>query len=201
MKIMKKVLATLVIALSLVATKSDAQLQKGNILVGGDIAGFSLGLDKGSYFTVDINPKAAWFIQNNIAVGGYVNFGLATAKDANTLTTYGVGALARYYVGPNQVNTDNILKHTRLFVEGNVGIEGSNVSGGASTNGLGLGVGPGVAYFITPNIGLEGLLKYNGIVGGGNDATSNKLNFNFGFQIYLPGNSTKNKVMNDANKM
>ncbi len=196
---MKKILGALImITLLLVGQKSNAQLQKGNVLVGGDIANFSLGLDKGSYFKFNIDPKAAWFIQNNIAVGGYVNLGLITAKGSNTETLYGVGALARYYLGANQVNTDAILRHTRIFVEGNVGLEGDNVSHGATTNGLGIGIGPGVAYFITPNIGLEGLLKYNGIIGGGNDALRNTLNFNFGFQIYLPGKATRTKVMNDV---
>ncbi len=131
-------------------------------------------------------------------MGAYGNLGVTTAKHSNTLTTYGVGALARYYLGTDQVNTENILRHTRTFVEGNVGIEGSNVSHGPSTNGLGLGIGPGVAYFITPSIGLEALLKYKGIVGFGSDVSTNDLVFNFGFQIYLPGKATRNKVMNDA---
>ena len=195
---MKKIITLLLLATS-VASVSHAQLQKGNVLVGGDLANLSLGLDKGSPFTIKIDPKAAWFIQNNIAVGAYVTLGLQAAKNSNTATNYGVGALARYYAGANQLNTDAILKHTRLFVEGNVGIEGDNVSHGPSTNGLGLGIGPGVAYFITPNIGLETLLKYKGIVGFGNNGSSNVLNLNVGFQIYLPGKATKNKVMKDAN--
>ena len=196
---MKKIITLLLVATS-VASVSHAQLQKGNVLVGGDLANFSLGLDKGSYFKVDISPKAAWFIKNNIAVGAYVNLGLTTAKNSNTETVYGVGALARYYAGPDQIATDGILRHARLFAEGNVGIEGDNVSHGPSTNGLGLGIGPGVAYFITPNIGLETLLKYNGIVGFGSDASTNTLNLNVGFQVYLPGKSTRDKVMRDAGK-
>lgn len=199
LKTMKKILTLLVLATG-IASVSHAQLQKGNVLVGGDIANLSLGLDKGSYFTVDINPKAAWFIQNNIAVGAYVNLGLVTAKNSNTETIYGVGALARYYAGPSQINTDAILRHARLFVEGNVGIEGDNISHGPSTNGLGLGIGPGVAYFITPNVGLETLLKYNGIVGFGSAGSTNALNLNVGFQIYLPGRATRDKVMRDAGK-
>ena len=195
---MKKIITLLLLATS-VASVSHAQLQKGNVLVGGDLGKFSLGLDKGSYFTVDINPKAAWFIQDNIAVGAYVTLGLQTAKNSNTQTNYGVGALARYYLGANQVNTESVLKHTRLFVEGTAGIEGNNISHGPSTNGLGLGIGPGVAYFITPNIGLETLLKYNGIVGFGSAGSTNVLNLNVGFQVYLPGRATKNKVMKDAN--
>lgn len=196
---MKKTLLALFVFSLLLNHQVNAQLEKGNVLVGGDLANFSLGLDKSSEFTMSLSPKAAWFIQNNIAVGGYVSFGLDALK-GNTATTYGIGPLARYYLGTNQVNTETILKHTRIFVEGNVGIEGSNVSGGASTNGLGLGIGPGVAYFITQNVGLEFLLKYNGIIGFGNDVTSNKINLGVGFQIYLPGRATKNKVMNDANQ-
>lgn len=195
---MKKIL-TLIVMATLVASVSNAQLQKGNVLVGGNLANFSLGLEKNSYFTLDISPKAAWFIQNNIAVGGYVKLGLITSNGSNTQTNYGVGALARYYAGPSQINTDAILKHARLFVEGNAGLEGSNVSHGATTNGLGVGIGPGVAYFITPNVGLETLLKYDGIIGGGNNTLNNSLDFNIGFQVYLPGRSTRDKVKRDAN--
>lgn len=197
---MKKII-TLLLAATCVATVSHAQLQKGNVLVGADLANFSIGLKKGAVTDINLSPKAAWFISNNVAVGAYVNFDLSTAKDAGTSTTYGVGPIARYYVSSPSVN---LLQHGRWFFEGNVGIEGSNVSysggGSSNTNGLGLGIGPGYAYFITPNIGLETLLKYNGIVGFGNEPTSSRLALNLGFQIYLPGRATANKVMRDVSK-
>jgi len=194
---MKKIIVALLVFSTMAIGKTNAQLQKGNVLVGGDLADFNLGLNKNSDFQMTINPKAAWFIQDNVALGAYVNLGLDAVKGA-TATTYGVGALGRYYLGANEVNTASVLKHTRAFVEANVGIEGSNVSHGASTNGLGIGFGPGIAYFITPNIGLETLLKYQGIVGFGNAPLNSRLDLNVGFQIYLPGRSTQNKVMNDA---
>ena len=90
-----------------------------------------------------------------------------------------------------------ILNHARFFLEGNVGIEGYNPATGDNTNGLGFGVGPGLAYFVTPNIGLEGLLKYGTIVGFGSAASSSNLTFNFGFQIYLPRKTLKH-VVNDV---
>ncbi|MEP6595022.1 MAG: hypothetical protein ABJA71_03705, partial [Ginsengibacter sp.] len=62
---------------------------------------------------------------------------------------------------------------------------------------LGLGFGPGYAYFITPNIGLETLLKYNGIIGFGNATTQSNLNLNVGFQIYLPTRNLKTRLEND----
>jgi len=193
---MKKSLLTFAAIIIAGTFAANAQIQRGNVMVGGDIANLDLGLNEGAYFNVVINPKAAWFIKDNVAVGGYVNLGLSTAKGMGTAVTYGVGPLARWYSSGNAVEA---VRHTRFFLEANVGIEGVNYSKSslnASTNGLGLGVGPGIAYFITPNIGLEGLLKYQGIVGFGSRPTTSDLNLNVGFQIYLPGRAVRSAATN-----
>ena len=193
---MKKSLFMLALIMTAGVYVAKAQIQRGNVLVGADIANFNVGLNKGSYFTVDINPKAAWFIRDNTAIGAYLNIGVATAKGQGTLFNYGIGALARQYLSGNALTA---LRHTRFFLEGNLGIEGRNASAsstGMSTNGLGIGIGPGLAYFITPNIGLEGLLKYDGILGFGNATTASDLNLSVGFQIYLPGRTVRNAVKN-----
>lgn len=179
---MKHILTSLVILLLLNA-KTNAQIQAGNVMVGADIARLNLSLDKGGNFAFDINPKAAWFVRDNLAIGAYLKVGLQTAKGAGTSVDYGIGPLARYYFSDDNLT---LLRHSRFFVEGNVGIEGYNPAVGDNTNGLGLGIGPGWTYFITPNIGLEALLKYNGIIGFGSAPTSNNLGLNIGFQIYLP---------------
>ncbi len=192
---MKKLLTTVMFS-AITILAANAQIQKGNVMVGGNLTNINLGLDDPKIFSVDITPKAAWFIQDNVAVGGYVNFGLKTAKNSNTTTTYGVGALGRYYTGKDV----EVLRHGRFFAEATAGIGGVNVSkGGGNTNGLNLSVGPGFAYFITPNIGLETLLKYNGLIGFGSATTQNNLNLSFGFQIYLPGQRTASKVKSDVN--
>lgn len=192
---MKKVFTLLSITL-LIASAVQAQLQQGNVLVGGDIARLDIGLKKNTGYDFNLVPKAAWFISDNVAVGAFASFGLSKFnKESPTYTSYGIGPLARYYV--NKTNL-NLLKHGRWFVEGNVGVEGTNVSdGGGSTNGLGLGIGPGYAYFITPNVGLETLLKYNGLVGFGDLTSQSNLSLNVGFQIYLPGKETKNRIMRE----
>ena len=190
---MKKVLILTTVVLFAAVTSSSAQIQKGNVLVGGDISKLTLGLNKGGFFSFALNPKAAWFIQDNLAVGGYVNFGLSTSKGAGTNVDYGVGPLARYYLSGKDVN---VLKHSRFFLEGNFGIEGTNPASGENTNGLGLGIGPGWTYFVTPNIGLEALLKYQGIVGFGQRATSSNLGLGVGFQIYLPSSRVKATIEN-----
>ncbi len=192
---MKNLLTTVMFS-AITILAANAQIQKGNVMVGGNLTNINLGLDDPKIFSVDITPKAAWFIQDNVAVGGYVNFGLKTAKNSNTTTTYGVGALGRYYTGKDV----EVLRHGRFFAEATAGIGGVNVSkGGGNTNGLNLSVGPGFAYFITPNIGLETLLKYNGLIGFGSATTQNNLNLSFGFQIYLPGQRTASKVKSDVN--
>jgi len=193
---MKKFTLCLLTAIIGVGLSASAQIQKGNVMVGGNLAGLDLGLSGSKVFSVDLTPKAAWFIEDNIALGGYANLGLKTAKNQATTTNYGFGALGRYYTGKDT----EILKHGRIFGEATLGLGGTNTSkGGGNTNGLAFSFGPGFAYFITPNIGLETLLKYNGIAGFGNTGYQNNLSLSFGFQIYLPGQRTFNKVKGDVN--
>jgi hypothetical protein len=169
------------------------QKLRGNLLVGADLANFNLSLENDGSFTMRIDPKLAFFIRDNLAVGLYLNTGLSTYKGGGTNFNYGIGALGRYYINDSTVN---MLKHGRFFVEANAGIEGFNPAVGDNTNGLGLGAGPGYAYFITSNVALEALLKYNGIIGFGSASTSSNLNLSFGFQIYL-GSGRVQGIMND----
>ena len=169
---------------------SKAQLQKGNWMVGGNIITSDFGLKTGGGYNFNLEPKAAYFINDNFALGGQVAFGFGGTKDGPTTYTYSVGPMARYYFNDNQV--DSLLKHGRFFVEGNAGIGGeSTTKGGNSTTGLNLGVGPGYAYFISSNVAVEALVKYNGVVGFGNTAGSSRIGFNVGFQIYLPTSKVK----------
>ena len=193
---MKKTFSIVAFSTCLLITSlcTSAQIQKGNIMIGGDIANLNLGLNNGGAYSFQLDPKVAWFIQNGIAVGGYLNLGMSGAKDAGTSVNYGIGALARYYIGHQTINT---IPHSMFFVEGTAGIEGDNPATGENTNGLGLGIGPGWTYFINSNIGLEALFKYNGIVGFGTSPTSNSLNLSIGFQIYLGGSKPK-EVKNDV---
>ncbi|OAQ37979.1 hypothetical protein A5893_16560 [Pedobacter psychrophilus] len=192
---MKKVLLT--IAMAVVAfTITQAQIQKGNVLMGANISNINFGLDKPNVFSFNLNPKVAWFVADGVALGTDLNFGLQTAKNAGTDINYGIGALGRYYSGET---SGEVVKNSMLFGEATVGISGVNPSIGGSTNGLGFSFGPGFTYFITNSIGLEALLKYNGVVGFGSSAYAHSLSLGFGFQVYLPGQATARKVKNDMN--
>lgn len=187
---MKKILlfSFVVIAFSTIPYTSKAQLQKGNIMIGGDLASLNFTLGGGGYFQASINPKLAFFVHDNFALGGMINFGLSTSTGAGTNTTYGVSALGRYYINHSDIN---ILHKGRFFLEGNAGIQGVRLANKSNTTGFGLGIGPGYTYFVTQSVGLETLLKYNGIIGFGSQPYNSNLNLNIGFQIYLPGRKVK----------
>lgn len=180
-------LLTLALTALFFGTTAVAQTQKGNLMVGSDLTDFGFNFQKEStIFHFNLNPKLAYFIKDDLALGGYLNFGLETTGGNGTNVNYGIGALARYYIHDENVRKLEFSKRVRFFGEANAGFGGSNPANGASTNGVQLGIGPGLSYFITPNVALEALLKYDVIIGGGNSTTSHQLNFGLGFQIFLP---------------
>lgn len=190
---MKKLIFTIFFG-SVMAFGANAQIQKGNVMIGANLSDIKFGLDKPNVFTFNVSPKAAWFVQDGLAIGGEVNLGIATQKGSGTDFNYGVSALGRYY---GETGSNEIVKSSRFFGEATVGVQGYNPSGGGSTNGLGFSFGPGFTYFVTQTIGLEALLKYNGVVGFGTSAYAHNLGIGVGFQIYLPGKSTARKVERD----
>lgn len=195
---MKKLVIGLTFAAAGLISTANAQIQKGNWMVGGEIAGANFGLNKGAGYNVKITPQAAYFVENNWAVGPYVNLGFSGAKGAPTTFNYGVGALSRYYFSPGEQGVDSLLKHGRFFVEGNAGIGGTTISnGGASANGLDLGIGPGYTYFITQNIGLDASVKLNGNLGFGNRGTTSAVGFRLGLNIFLPAGKAMANVKSE----
>lgn len=200
---MRKVAYLTLFAISMVfSARTYAQTEKGNMLVGatlGNIGGvFANGT---STFNLNITPKLGWFIKDDIAIGGLVNIGLSTGN-STTNFNYGVGAFGRYYIKDKKMD---LSKRSRWFLEATAGFSGVNTSvkDGASsnTNGLGLGVGPGLAYFITPNVGLEALLKYDLTVGFGSSVTSHAVGVGVGFQIYLPSAKARQIMREERENM
>ena len=190
---MKKILISSLGLLML--TTGFAQTQKGNVLIGATLSDIGIDFQKdNTQFSLNITPKVGWFVKDNLAVGGEVNIGLVTQKGA-TAFSYGVGVFGRKYYG---AETTNLARTAKWFLEANAGIYGLNLSGidliKSSTNGVGLGIGPGYSYFISQNIALEALAKYNFTAGFGNSTTNNSIKLGLGFQIYLPGNRVKQLI-------
>ena len=197
-KDMKKLFfGAIVVAAGLFST-AKAQIQEGNWMVGSSLISSNFGLNTGGGYNISIQPKAAYFIKDNVALGGYVNLGFSkTTSGSPSRFDYGVGALGRYFISPGEAGVDNLLNHGRWFFEANVGVGGASVESGNSTTGLDFGVGPGYSYFITPNIGVEGLVKYVGQAGFGNEGLNSAITFNVGFSIYLPTSHAK-RIANEV---
>lgn len=183
----KTIFATLLLGLGLAST-ANAQIQQGNWMVGAQVADvkFTNG------FTMSLTPQVGYFVKDNWAVGGRVNVSVADVTDGGTSTNIDLGAFTRYYLGSGEIA--ELTKNGRFFAQGDVGFSGINQSHGATTNGVGLGIGAGYAYFITPNVGLEGLLRFAGVAGGGNSNFNGNLGLGIGFQIYLPGSKAKQAI-------
>ncbi|MCJ8152165.1 hypothetical protein MKJ01_00125 [Chryseobacterium sp. SSA4.19] len=195
---MKKLILSGILAVAGLTTTANAQIQRGNWMVGSSILSSNFGLNTGGGYNIALQPKAAYFIEDNVAVGGYVNLGFSKVTNGSpTRFDYAVGGLGRYYLSPGENGVDNLLNHGRWFFEGNIGVGGSSVENGNSTSGLDFGVGPGYSYFITPNIGVEGLVKYQGQTGFGNEGLNSNITFNVGFTIYIP-TSKGREVVNDV---
>lgn len=192
---------TLVLFAMLFGTAAMAQTQKGNLMVGANLSriGFTFQ-NESTTFKFNLTPKLAWFIKDDLALGGYVDFGLSTTKNSGSDVNYGIGAFARYFIQDKNVRKLEFSKRARFFLEGNAGFAGRNPASGATTNGVQLGIGPGLAYFITPNVALEGLLKYDVTIGGGNSTTAHDLGINIGFQIYLPTARAKQIIREERGK-
>lgn len=193
---MKKLLfGVAFLAAATLFSTANAQIQKGSYMIGGEIAAANFGLNEGAGYNFQVTPQVGYFVQDNWAVGPYLNLGFAGAKDSPTIFTYGIGAFSRYYFSPKDMGGETLLKHGRFFVEGNAGIGGTTISdGGASANGLDLGVGPGYTYFITEDIGLDAAVKLNGNLGFGNRGTTSNIGFRLGLNIFLPAG----KLMRNA---
>lgn len=186
---MKKLILLVILVLG--TGIANAQIGKGNVLIGGDLGNLNINFSNQTSF--QITPRAAWFIEDGLAVGAYGQFGFnhINGQDGNTYT-YGVGPLARYFVNLKELPS---LGQAKFFVEGSAGFEGANNTvNNSHTNGLGFGFGPGISYFITPSVAVEALLKYNGIVGFGSTTYTNGLSLGIGFQVYLPSKKVVKEI-------
>jgi hypothetical protein len=184
---MKRIIIITVVLTFTFSGEAVTQIRRGNLMVGADVANLDLTLGGSGTFQASLTPKLGLFFRDKIAAGAYGVFGITTAKEAGTTTNYGAGLFGRYFTGNTN---EDLFRQGRFFFEGNAGVEGVSFANGSSTTGLGMGAGPGFSYFISNNVALEALLKYNGIIGFGSRPYQSNVGLHVGFQIYLPGSSS-----------
>lgn len=187
---MKKVIlsAMAVFALSFANAQEGESFgfSEGNIIVEGNI-GFGSTNDKNTETKTsgfNFNPKAGYFISDDLAIGLELGFGSNKAEVAGTevskSSSVGIGAFARYYFL-------DLGARFKTYGEFGVGYNTENFKtpGDYKINTLGVGAGLGINYFVTDNIainfGLTNILSYSSAKADVDGAEAeNEFNFGFG---------------------
>ncbi len=221
---MKKLIFMLIAGLA--AFNAIAQTKKGDKMVGVGIGSISytnsdskttysntptIYNSDGSSFSISVNPNVAWFVQDNLAIGGgvSVSFYSSKSKSSNTSSSttseskstqpsFYIGPLARYYFGGSAKGQPFAQVNFQYGIYG--GKSESKTSTGASSEtktkpkgDWNAGVAFGYEHFITPNVGFFGSIgfnygkskteyEYRPSAGGGYDYTSEYSRF------YIPVN-------------
>lgn len=74
---MKKIFFGAIVAIGGLFSTANAQIQEGNWMVGSSLISSNFGLNTGGGYNTALQPKAAYFIKDNVALGGYVNLGFS----------------------------------------------------------------------------------------------------------------------------
>lgn len=184
----------LLVTAFIVTIASSSQTQKGTKLVGVSIGSLSYTNSEsktsysntptvynsdGSSFSISINPNVAWFIQDNLAIGGGISTSFYTAKSesSNTSSTttseskstqpaFYIGPLARYYFGGSAKGMPFAQANFQYGIAG--GKSESETSSGASSETTtkpkgdwNAGLALGYEHFVNQNIGLFGSIGFN----------------------------------------
>ncbi|TPE45857.1 hypothetical protein [Pontibacter mangrovi] len=163
------------------AVSSDA-VRQGNWIVGASIGNIGFNFDS-DFFTLNVNPRAGYFVSDNAVLGTEVQLGLDIYDGGETFR-YGLTPFARYYFPEGAAPTH------RWFGEALAGIAGSSEEdseGDAVFSGV-IGLRAGYAHFVAQNVALEGILGYthtSADISVGNGQSG--LNLAVGLQVYLPG--------------
>jgi hypothetical protein len=148
---------------------SDAQLGKGNLMVGGSL---STAVGNGAY-QLGLYPSCGYFFTNNVVLGGALD--VSYFRSSGYSSSYmALSAMGRYYFAT--VKEDKTMPKLPLFVQAKLGITSSDGEGVIFAAG-----GLGFDYFLTSSVALEGSAGINL----DNSGFSNVYAM-LGLQIFLP---------------
>ncbi len=189
---MKKIIFLVIGSLSMLTT--FAQTKKGDKLVGvgfGSIS-YTNSDSKTSYsntptvynsdgnsFSISVNPNVAWFVNDNLAIGGSVSIGFyssksnssntsssTTSESKSTQPSFYIGPMARYYFGGSSKGMPFAQVNFQYGIYG--GKSESKTSGGSSSETTtkpkgdwNTGISFGYEHFISQNVGLYGSIGFN----------------------------------------
>ena len=158
---MKKQLLTLVLLLS--CSISYAQIQKGDILLGGSVrfSTFTIDVEDSRTNFLDFNPQAGFFVSDRTSIGPLVSYSHESRKQENQnfsliekTNTFSFGAYMRNYK-PITEKLYFFLESSIVYGTGNRSIElqGDNNEGDITL--FQIRVAPQLSYFIGEKLAFD----------------------------------------------
>lgn len=175
----------LLIAISVIAFKSQAQTEAGKFMLGGGglYSSSKTNSNDISNKTWAVIPQAGYFVKNNLAVGAMVGYQVQKYTQQNALGGliemnrmkeggFTVSPFARYYKNiTEQFKFFGQLSVPMYFGSSKRGDENGNDYLKLSSNkSIGVSLSPGFAYFPTKKVGIE--FSVDGIRYNHNSSTS-----------------------------
>ncbi|GGK32924.1 hypothetical protein GCM10007962_29020 [Yeosuana aromativorans] len=171
--------------IALLYTTANAQITKGNWLVGGD-ANFSSVKNKSEtgdekFNDFRINPNVGYFFMDKISGGLQVNLVFTNTNPGNDSTkasSYGFAPFVRYYF----LETDERIN---IFAEANYSYRIGKTGSSDNINWNGYGFKAGTVLFFNSSVGLEFSINYVDTTRRIDNFNINTIFVGFGFQIHL----------------
>jgi outer membrane protein len=169
---MKYILCMLcALALSLPAF---CQIPKGTSIIGGSVAVNHSKTETETQETkstqFDLSPSYGYFIISNLAIGASLDFSTASSSynwgsgpRKSKSNSYGVGPFVRYYLPINEkLYGVGSVSYSREWSKDEAWSTTTPQNKNTTKEGYyNLGIGAGIAYFLTPNISLDVMLVYS----------------------------------------
>jgi hypothetical protein len=173
------------------ALSLNAQITKGNWLVGGDGNYSSVKFlseingikTKSTANSIRLNPNLGYFISDKFAGGLQLNFTFLEPGSSTKSTSYSFGPFIRYYFLEQS-------KRINLFAQANYNLGFGKNASNVETDTNGYGLKAGTVLFFNSSVGIELSLNYTNSnsksnFNGGSENTSKTFLIGLGFQIHL----------------
>lgn len=189
---MKKLI--LILTATVATISAMAQTQKGDRLIGVGLGALSytnsdskttysntptVYNSDGNSFSISINPNVAWFIRDNLAVGGGVSVSFYTSKSNSSNTSSAttteskstqpsvyIGPLVRYYFGGSSKGKPFAQFNFQYGIYGGKSESSSSTGSSSETKtkpkgDWNTGLTLGYEHFVTSNVGLFASVGFN----------------------------------------
>lgn len=170
----------LLLLFSLISFITQAQLNKGQWLVGGSVAFESkkyTGDSRSESTVFQFMPNAGYFFMDKLAGGMKISFSY-TSIDGDSYRDFLLGPFARYYF----LSAD---KPTNIFLDGHFLFGSEKYENFDPESKTRFGVAAGPAFFLNPHVALEAALYWQSVKHEGDEGRYNSFGVSVGLQVHL----------------